>query len=124
MKILSMPAAAGQTRLTDNFTIPVSSTVTRTLGISPKNGSFLANIKISFAVPTTVSSASFNDCKVTIGGVDYALWGHQTSPTSGSVSYVDFQVSGAIATSDIVSATIRNTSGSIVRTCDIEVLIG
>ena len=124
MKILSMPAGATQTTYTDTFTIPVSSTASRILGISPKNGTFVASVRISFATATTVSSASFNDCKVTIGGTDYALWGHQTSPVTGSVSFVDFQITGPVSQSDALSVNIRNTSGSIVRTCDITILIG
>lgn len=123
MKILSMPGTPAPTVFTDNFNVSANSTVTRTLGTSPKNGTYTATIKIAFSSATTVSAASFNNCKLTVAGIDTNLWGHQTSSTSGSVSYVDFEVTGAISNGDSVALSIYNPSSSLTRTVTVTVTI-
>ena len=123
MKILSMPGASAPSVFTDTFSVPVAQTVSRTLGSSPKNGTYAATVRITFSSATTVSSASFNNCKITIGGVDTTLWGHQTSSTSGSITYVDFAINGAISNGDSIAVTIANPSSAITRTVDVTVSV-
>lgn len=123
MKILSMPAAAGPTQFTDSFTVTIGQTVARTLGMSPKNSTYRATIRIAFSSASSVSSASFNNSKLTVGGVDTNLWGHQTSSTTGSVTYVDFEITGVINKDDVVVLTVYNPSSSITRTVTVDVTI-
>lgn len=124
MKILSLFGTAAPAHFTDTFTVAAGgTTVTRTLGTSNRNGTYTATVRIAFSTSTTVSSATFNNCKITIGGVDTNLWGHQTSSTSGSVSYVDFEITGAISNGDSVAISIYNPSSTITRTVTVDVII-
>ena len=116
-------AEPGTTKFTDEFSVAPSQTTGKSLGVSPKSGSFAASIRITFSSATTVSSATFNDNYITIGSTNYNLWGNAVSPTSGSLSYIDFVISGAINTADAVAVNIKNTSSALTRTCTIEVVI-
>ena len=111
------------TTFTDTFSNPHAQTTTRVIGVSPKNGTVTISLKVTFATATSVSSASFNNNYLTVGAQTFSLWDYKTSPTSGSISFITFNVTCLISNGDSISINTYNPSSSIDRTWEVEAVI-